>query len=55
MKLRKSAGRRQIVFHRLDEIMQDVERLLAGHSTIGRWTLAHILNHLTNSIQSPEE
>jgi hypothetical protein len=39
------------VFHRLDEIMPDVERLMAGHSTVGRWTLAQILNHLASSIQ----
>ena len=31
--------------------MPDVERLFAGHSTVGRWTLAQILNHLANSIQ----
>ena len=39
-------GRRPLVFVRLDEVMPDVERLLAGHVTVGRWTLGQICNHL---------
>jgi hypothetical protein len=30
----------------LDEVMPDVVRLLAGHKTVGRWSLAQICRHL---------
>jgi hypothetical protein len=30
--------------------MPDVQRLLAGHRTVGRWSLAQICNHLAASI-----
>jgi hypothetical protein len=30
-------GRRQIRYETLDAIMPDVERLLAGHRTVGNW------------------
>jgi Protein of unknown function (DUF1569) len=30
----------------LDDIMQDVERLLEGHRTVGNWSLAQICRHL---------
>ena len=45
-------GERRILdFARLDEVMPDVERLLAGHRTVGRWTLGQILSHLKTAIR----
>lgn len=38
--------RRALAFTSLDDVMPDVERLLAGHVTVGRWTLAQICHHL---------
>jgi Protein of unknown function (DUF1569) len=43
------AGRRDLSFARLDEVMPDVERLLAGHVTVGQWTLGQICNHLATA------
>ncbi len=45
------AERRQLTFASLDDVMLDVDRLLAGHSTVGRWTLGQILNHLVAGIR----
>ena len=39
-------GRRALRFGSLDEVMPDVERLLAGHATVGTWSLAQICRHL---------
>lgn len=39
-------GRRTLRFDSFDEIMPDVERLLEGHTTVGRWSLAQICRHL---------
>lgn len=44
-------ARRALTFASLDEIMPDVERLLAGHVTSGRWTLAQILYHLATALR----
>ncbi len=44
-------GRRPLSFASLDEIMPDVERLLAGHSTVGKWSLGQICNHLAGTIR----
>ncbi len=43
-------GRRQLRFANLDQVVLDVETLLAGHRTLGRWSLAQICNHLSSSI-----
>lgn len=43
--------RRQLRFTSLSQVMPDVERLLAGHATVGRWSLAQILNHLELGIR----
>jgi Protein of unknown function (DUF1569) len=42
--------RRLLDFASMDQIMPDVERLIAGHSTVGDWTLAQILHHLATAI-----
>src|SRR6516165_9707364 len=39
-------GRRMLRYESFEEVMPDVERLLAGHTTVGRWTLAQICRHL---------
>jgi Protein of unknown function (DUF1569) len=39
-------GRRTLRYGSLDDIMPDVERLLAGHTTVGNWSLAQICRHL---------
>ena len=44
--------RRALRFASLDEIMPEVERLVAGESTtVGEWTLGQILNHLASAFQ----
>jgi hypothetical protein len=49
------ADRRELTFARLDDVMPDVERLLAGHVTVGRWSLAQILHHLAAGIRTTLE
>jgi hypothetical protein len=39
-------GRRSISYQRFDEIMPDVERLLHGHTTVGKWSMAQICRHV---------
>ena len=39
-------GRRTLRYDSFDEVMPDVERLLAGHTTVGNWSLAQICRHL---------
>jgi hypothetical protein len=41
-----SPTRRNLRFHSISDVMPDVERLLTGHVTVGRWSLGQILNHL---------
>jgi hypothetical protein len=45
------AGRRDLTFASLDDVMPEVERLLAGHTTVGRWTLGQICNHLASALR----
>jgi hypothetical protein len=49
------AGRRELAFASLDEVMPEVERLMAGHVTVGRWTLGQICNHLATVINWLQE
>jgi Protein of unknown function (DUF1569) len=44
-------GRRTLRFDRLDEIMPDVERLLGGHTVVGRWSLAQLCRHLASTLR----
>jgi hypothetical protein len=48
-------GRRIVQFVSLGEAMVDVEQLLAGHATVGRWSLGQILNHLALTIRMSME
>jgi Protein of unknown function (DUF1569) len=43
-------GRRTMSFSSLAEVMPEVDRLLAGHRTVGHWTLGQICNHLSGGI-----
>ena len=43
--------RRKLDFARLDDIMPDVERLMAGHLTVGRWSLAQMCRHLSDEFR----
>ena len=36
------AARRTLVFASLDEVMPDVDRLLEGHATVGRWSYSRL-------------
>ena len=44
-------GRRTLRFGSFDEIMPDVERLLEGHTTVGRWSLAETCQHLATTMR----
>lgn len=41
-----TADRRPLQFASIAEIMPDVDRLLAGHRTVGLWSLGQICEHL---------
>ena len=43
--------RSDLTFACLDDVMTDVERLMARHVTVGQWSLGQILNHLTTAIR----
>ena len=45
------AGRRNLAFARIDDVMPDVDQLLTGYTTVGRWTLAQICHHLEGVIR----
>ena len=45
-----TTGRRSLEFDGVEAIMPEVDRLTAGHVTVGRWTLAQICDHLARSI-----
>jgi Protein of unknown function (DUF1569) len=42
--------RRPLSFTSLAEVMPDVDRLLRGHRTVGKWSLGQICNHLAGSL-----
>ena len=42
---------RNLSFVGLDEVPPEVERLLAGHVAVGRWSLAQICNHIATGIR----
>jgi hypothetical protein len=50
MERSKMPERRVLEFEGIEAIMPEVERLAAGHATVGRWTLAAICDHLARSI-----
>ena len=45
------AGRRDLTFAGLEDVMPEVERLLAGHTTVGRWSLGQICDHLAAALR----
>lgn len=48
-------GRRPLDFATLDDVMSDVDRLLAGHQTVGTWSLGQICYHLATAIRLSAE
>jgi hypothetical protein len=44
-------ARRMLDFASLDQVLPEVDRLLAGHLTLGSWTLGQILYHLATAIR----
>jgi hypothetical protein len=42
---------RELMFERIEDVMPEVDRLIAGHTTTKAWTLAQILHHLSTSIR----
>src|SRR5437870_105968 len=46
-------ARRRLRFASLGEVVPDVYYLLPGHTTVGRWSLGQILNHLELVIRLP--
>jgi hypothetical protein len=42
--------RRVLSFSSLSEVMPDVDWLLQGHTTVGRWSLGQICNHLASGV-----
>ena len=43
--------RRSLAFADLGAVLADLDRLAAGHATVGRWSLAQICDHLTRAIR----
>jgi uncharacterized protein DUF1569 len=46
-----TSDRRALSFERLDQVMPDVERLMQGYKTVGKWTLGQMCNHLGNTLR----
>lgn len=50
-RVKSGLERRTLHFETIDDILADVEQLVAGeHTTVGNWTFAQILEHLTATI-----
>lgn len=48
-----AAGRRELHYGSLDELLADAEQIAAGpYKTIGNWTYGQILTHLTEAMES---
>jgi hypothetical protein len=45
------AERRGLEFTSIDDVIPEVERLLAGHVTVGQWSLGQICHHLATAIR----
>jgi hypothetical protein len=49
------SARRELSFESLDDVRSDLDRLLAGHVTVGNWSLGQILYHLRAAFEVPLE
>ena len=45
------AERRTLKFASLDDIIGEMDHLLAGHETVGKWSLGQICNHLATAFK----
>jgi hypothetical protein len=43
-------GQRTLQFSHLAEILREIEGLLQGHTTLGKWTLGQICDHLNKGL-----
>lgn len=50
-----TVGRRTVRYATLDDVMVDVDRLLQGHETIGKWSLGQMCNHLSETLRGSLE
>jgi len=55
MKPTRNPARRELAFSSLDQVMPEVDRLLAGYSKVGNWSLGQMCNHLTSGITGSVE
>ena len=44
------SARRTLAFNSLDQVMPDVDRLMAGYTKVGNWSLGQACNHLTKGV-----
>ena len=44
-------GRRPLRYESIDEIMPDVDRLLDGYTTVGKWSIGQMSRHLATIIR----
>jgi hypothetical protein len=51
----QTASRRPLSFDSLDKVSTDLDRLLAGNRTVGKWTFGQICNHLTKTFTGSVE
>ncbi len=47
--------RRALRFSSLDDVMPEVDRLLLGHETVGKWSLGQICRHLSKAMEMTVE
>lgn len=45
-----TAGRRDLKFETIDRVMPDVDRLIEGYTTVGKWSLGQVCNHLSGDL-----
>ena len=45
------ADRRELDIARLDQVMPEVDRLLAGYVALGKWSLGQMCNHLATAFR----
>jgi hypothetical protein len=50
IRTRNVTGRRDVHYASYEEVIRDVDHLIAGHRTLGNWSLGQICRHLAASI-----
>ena len=44
------SARRTLAFNSLDQVMPDVDRLMAGYTKVGNWNLGQACNHMAKGV-----